>query len=70
MFFKGSPLDYKFFMTNFEDLVEKRVIDFKGRLVRLLKYTDWEAKELIKGCIYRKDDGYEHAKTFIAKQVW
>ena len=65
--FSGNPLDYRFFMTNFEDLVEKRIPDSEGRLARLLKYTTGDANELIQCCLY-KSDGYEYAKSLLKKK--
>ena len=66
--FKGDPLKFKLFMTNFEELVEKRVFDSSGRLARLLDYTEGEANNLIQGCVFRVNDGYEHAKNLLKRR--
>ena len=64
--FNGDPLEFKFFLTNFEEIVEKRIKDPMGRLTRLIKFTSGDAKELIKGCIYQKEKGYERAKQLLS----
>ena len=67
--FDGNPLEYNFFIKNFEEVVEKKIADPRGRLTRLMKFTSGEAKELIKGCIHRESsDGYSFAKQLLAKR--
>ena len=64
--FNGNPLEYQYFVSMFNQLVEKRVNDQTGRLTRLLKFTDGEAKELIKHCIYfPPETGYETAMRLL-----
>ena len=48
--FKGDPLEYHYFMSLFIEAVEKKISDLHGRLVRLLKFTEGEAKKIIKHC--------------------
>ena len=68
-YFSGEPLEYRYFMTTFEEVVEKKIRDPKGRLTRLIKYTKGEAKELIRHCIQRQaDDGYSFAKQLLEKR--
>ena len=38
-------------MSIFKEIVEDRVEDPIGRLIRLIKYTESEARELIKPCV-------------------
>jgi len=49
--FSGDPLEYDFFRATFHDVVERKIADPVGRLMRLYKYTAGDAKELIKHCI-------------------
>ena len=42
---------YHHFMTLFKEDVANKVQDPRGRLIRLLKYTSGEAKELMNHCI-------------------
>ena len=49
--FLGDSLEYHNFMEIFQELVEKRVEDSRGKLKRLIKYTTGEAKDLIKHCV-------------------
>ena len=49
--FIGDPVDYHYFIAVFEEVVEKKVEDPRGRLARLVRYTDGEPKEIIKHCI-------------------
>ena len=49
--FSNDPVDYWYLMAVFEEVVEKKTDDPRGRLTRLIKYTDGEPKEMIKYCI-------------------
>ena len=46
--FRVDPLQYHFFMSYFKKAVEYKIDDPHGRMVRLLKFTDREAKETIR----------------------
>ena len=50
--FNGNQLGCQYFVSMFNQVVEKKVIDQTGRLTRLLKFTGGEAKELVKHCIH------------------
>ena len=50
--FNGNPLEYTYFKATFQDAVEGKIDDQKGRLTRLIKYTRGEAKDLIKEFIH------------------
>ena len=50
--FSGDPLEYEYFRSNFREAVEKLIDDQRGRLTRLIKYTDGDAKDLIKHCVH------------------
>ena len=64
--FTGNPLDYHYFMTVFKEAVEYKIDDPHRRLVRLLKYTEGEARETIKHCIQQPVDiGYDRAKLLL-----
>ena len=45
--FNSNPLEYQYFVSMFNEVVEKKVSDQTGRLTRLLNFTGGEAKELI-----------------------
>ena len=49
--FDSNSITYQYFMSIFKKAVEDRIEDPTGRLIRLIKYTDGEARELIKPCI-------------------
>ena len=38
-------------MCIFKEVVKDRIKDTKGRLIKLIKYMDAEARELIKPCV-------------------
>ena len=64
--FKGNSLDYHYFMSGFKEAVEYKIDDPHRRLVRLLKYTEGEARETIKNCIQQPVDiGYDRAKLLL-----
>ena len=46
--FSGDTVDYHYFIAVFEEVVEKKNDDPRGRLIRLIKSTDCEPKEMIK----------------------
>ena len=54
--FSGNLLEYEYFRASFKDVVEKKVRDQRSKLMRLIKYTSGEAKELIKDYIHESDD--------------
>ena len=37
--FDGNPLNFKYFMSLFRQVVESKMKDPRGRLARLIKYT-------------------------------
>ena len=54
--FSGNSMDFPFFMANFTQAVEEKISDSKGRLQRLIQFTDDPAKELAKSCIYLPEE--------------
>ena len=53
-------------MSSFREAVERKVDDPHGRLVRLLKFTDGEAKETIRHCIQQPAEiGCRLAKSLL-----
>ena len=64
--FDGNPLNLKYFMTLFREVVESKIENPYGRLTRLIKYTTGEAKELIKHCIEQPaNKGYENTVNLL-----
>ena len=50
-------------------MVEDRIEDPTGRLIRLIKYTYSEARELIKPCVQQPTYlGHQNAKILLEKQ--
>ena len=67
--FEGNPLDFTYFMSMFQESVEKKIDDPRGRLTRLIKYTRGEPQELVKHFINdRADCGYKNAIALLQKQ--
>ena len=67
--FSGDPLEYDYFMESFKDTVENLVDDSRQRFMRLLNYTDGEAKDLIKHCIHEDNDiCYDQALKLLEKE--
>ena len=46
--FRGDPLEYYYYISVFRKAVELKIDDPHDRLVRLLKYTEGEARDTIK----------------------
>jgi len=67
--YAGDPLEYEYFRATFKEVVERRIHDESGRLIRLLKFTSGDAKELIKHCIHEKEDEcYTNAISLLEKE--
>ena len=67
--FYGNPLEFKYFITTFEEVIETKIDEARGRLIRLIQFTSGEAKDLIKGCIHlTAEKGYKHAKSLLIKR--
>ena len=61
-FFRGSSQISLLHGNIFKEVVEKIIEDHWGRLIRLMKYTTGEAKDLIKHCIQQPlSEGYKNA---------
>ena len=66
--FDGNVLKYHHFMALFKEVVEGKAEDPRGRLIRLLKYTSGEAKELSNHCIQLpSNEGFKYAKYLLEK---
>ena len=62
--FDRNPLNLYYFIAVFREAAEKKIEDPRGRLIRLIKYTTGEGKDLIKNCIQLPaNDSYEAAKN-------
>ena len=67
--FSGNPLEYQYFSTMFREVVERKIRDPVGRLAQLIKFTDGEAKDLIKHCIHlAPNTGYDTAIILLKKR--
>ena len=66
--FGGNPLEFHYFMAVFDEAVEKKIEDPRGKLTRLIKYTTGEVKEMVKNYIQLPPkEGYETAKQMMHK---
>ena len=64
--FNGDPADYHYFLPVFEEVVENKIDDPRGRLAGLVKNTDGEPKEMIKHCIQQPVSvGYKNARSLL-----
>ena len=61
--FSGKSIDYQYFISTFVEVVETKIEEPKGRLTRLLKYLEGEAKDLVRGCIHL----YKEARKLLDK---
>ena len=67
--FDDNPLEFNYFMLIFEEMVESKVVDPRGRLTRLINYTKGEAKELVKHSIQQPTEVcYDNAKNLLMKR--
>ena len=66
--FRGNSLEYYYFISVFREVVELKIDDPHGRLVRLLSYTEGEARDTIKHCIpYIPEAGYQKTKLLLER---
>ena len=64
--FDGNPMEFHYFMAVFNEVVEKRVDDERGKLTRLIYYTKGDAKNMVKNCIQLPpEDGFKTAKHLL-----
>ena len=69
--FEGNPLDFIYFMSMFQESVEKKIDDPWDRLTQLIKYTRGEPRELVKNFINdRADCGYKNDIALLQRAVW
>ena len=67
--FTGDPTEYHYFLAVFEEVVEKKIDDARGRLTRLIKYTDGEPKEMIKHWIQQPANiGYKNPRSLLEQK--
>lgn len=56
-------------MTLFHEVVEKRIDDPRGRSARLLKYTSFNPKDMIKHCLQELPTmSYQHTKKILVEK--
>ena len=66
--FGGNPVEFHYFMAVFDEAVEKKIEDPRGKLTHLIKYTTGEVKEMVKNCIQLPPkEGYETEKEMMHK---
>ena len=68
--FDGNPLDIRYFMTLFHEVVEKRIYDLRGRLARLHKCTSGNAKEMIKHYTRTTNYGLSTCQEDTSGKIW
>ena len=67
--YAGDSLDYHYFVALFDEVVERNILDARGRLTRLIKFTKGEAKELIQHCIQLPpSEGYITARRLLKER--
>ena len=67
--FIGDPVDYYYFIAEFDEVVQKKIENPLGMLTRLIKYTDGQPNEMIKDCI-RKPAAvdYQNARSLLKEK--
>ena len=67
--FTGDLVDYHYFVAVFDEVVEKKIDDPRGRLAKLIKYTDGQPKEMIKHCIQQPAAvGYKNVGSLLEEK--
>ena len=66
--FRGDTLEYHYFILVLRKVVELKIDDPHGRLVRLVKHTEGVARDTIKHCIQQTlKVGYQIAKLLLKR---
>ena len=66
--YDGNPLNFHHFKAMFKEVVENNVLDPRGRLTRLIKFTTGDAKNLIQHCIQLPEaTGYRTAMRLLER---
>ena len=61
-------MEYHYLISVFIEVVGVKIVDPHSRLVRLLKYTEGEARDTIKHCIQQTPEaGYQNAKLLLER---
>ena len=63
-------MEYHYLISVFIEVVGVKIVDPHSRLVRLLKYTEGEARDTIKHCIQQTPEaGYQNAKDILETHI-
>ena len=66
--FDGNPLNYHYFLALFDEVIETKIEEPRGRMTGLIKLTTGESKVLIKHCIQMPHNkGYQHATALLER---
>ena len=68
--FKGDPTVFPYFITTFTQAVEEKITEERGRLVRLIKYTEGDANQLVKRCIYLPQSDFHKITMLLLKEKY
>ena len=64
--FDGDLLNFKYFVSINQEVVETKLEDPRGRLTQLIQHTSGEGKDLAKKCIYLPaEKGYREAMRIL-----
>ena len=67
--FDGNPLQYSYFRSMFQEVVEKKFANPQRRLTQLIKVTTGEVRELVKPYIHdNRSYGYKNAMKLLERQ--
>ena len=63
------PVGYHYFRAVFEEVLEKKIDDPRGRMTRLIRYTDSEPEKIIKHCIQQPVSvDYKNARSLLEEK--
>ena len=64
--FDGDLLNFKYFVSINQEVVETKLEDPRGRLTQLIQHTSGEGKDLVKKCVYLPaEKGYREAMRIL-----
>lgn len=66
--FDENPLNYQYFVAIFKEVMESTIGNPHRQLIRLIRYTKGEAKELVMNCFHQPlREGYQINKMLLEK---
>ena len=68
--YSSDPTDFPYFITTFTQAVEEKITEERETLVRLIQYTEGDANQLVKPCIYLPQSDFHKITMLLLKEKY